>query len=160
MSCKKETSPTVKVTPRFSPAAKPAAVLSTPSMPLAPLLAPTGTPTPSSNPPWVLLSAEEGGGYEVLALDPEYCRRQVAYISMSLIGMLFPMNKPFPTRREPSQSVRFVCLRHALAYAWQSLKKENSIDGELSSDARSYHGGVMSEYSFQQRNVQQAPEPT
>ena len=48
MSCRKEMSPTTRVTPRLRPNAKPAALLSTPSMPLAPLLAATGAPSPDN----------------------------------------------------------------------------------------------------------------
>ena len=79
MSCRKDTSPTTSVTGRFKPAAKPAAVLSTPSMPLAPLLDPTGLLLPAAIYPCCLLTC---------------CH--AAYMSMSRIGMLLPMNKPFP----------------------------------------------------------------
>ena len=57
-SCRKVTSPTTRVTPRPRPSAKPAAVDSTPSMPLAPRLAATGAPRPATgyrareSPPW------------------------------------------------------------------------------------------------------------
>ena len=46
MSCRKEMSPTTRVTPRPRLKAKPAALLRTPSMPLAPRLAATGAPSP------------------------------------------------------------------------------------------------------------------
>ena len=46
MSCRNEMSPTSRVTPLLRPKANPAALLSTPSMPLAPLLAATGAPSP------------------------------------------------------------------------------------------------------------------
>jgi hypothetical protein len=47
MSWRNDRSPTTSVVPRPSPSAKPAAVDSTPSMPLAPRLAATGAPTPA-----------------------------------------------------------------------------------------------------------------
>ena len=46
MSCRKETSPTTSVAGLFRPKANPAALLITPSMPLAPRFAATGAPTP------------------------------------------------------------------------------------------------------------------
>ncbi|KAA6428877.1 MAG: hypothetical protein FRX49_00987 [Trebouxia sp. A1-2] len=61
------------------PAAKPAAVLRTPSIPLAPLLDPTATPTPTSKTPWHGLVLELwtlAGVYEVLAWAFEACRCQ------------------------------------------------------------------------------------
>jgi hypothetical protein len=102
MSCRKETSPTTRVVGLFRPAAKPAAVLSTPSMPLAPLLDPTETPTPTSKTPWHGLEPELwtlAGVYEVLAWAFEHCRCQVAYMSISRTGMLLPMNSPLPAKR-------------------------------------------------------------
>ena len=102
MSCRKETSPTIRVVGLFRPAAKPAAVLSTPSMPLAPLLDPTGTPTPTSKSPWHGLELELwtlAGVYEVLVWAFEHCRCQVAYMSISRTGMLLPMNSPLPAKQ-------------------------------------------------------------
>ena len=102
MSCRKETSPTIRVVGLFRPAAKPAAVLSTPSMPLAPLLDPTGTPTPTYKSPWHGLELELwtlAGVYEVLVWAFEHCRCQVAYMSISRTGMLLPMNSPLPAKQ-------------------------------------------------------------
>ncbi len=102
MSCRKETSPTTRVVGLFRPAAKPAAVLSTPSMPLAPLLDPTATPTPTSKTPWHGLELELwtfAGVYEGLAWAFEHCRCQVAYMSISRTGMLLPMNSPLPAKQ-------------------------------------------------------------
>ena len=96
MSCRNETSPTTKVVGLLKPAAKPAAVLSTPSIPRAPLLDPTGIPTPCCNLPW--LFAELAELYEVLASALDCCLCQVAYMSMSLMGMLLPMKSPLPVQ--------------------------------------------------------------
>lgn len=80
--------------------AHPAAVLSTPSMPLAPRFAATGAPTPAATAPWASSgSADPGPDPRPAAPLARGARRgAVAYMSMSRMGMLLPRNRASPAK--------------------------------------------------------------
>ena len=106
-------SPTTRVQPRPRPSAKPAAVDSTPSMPLAPRLAATGAPRPVGTaacrwggaPTPVPAAAAMDGSRTALSEEPSVpavgggCGAGVAgqaYMSRSRMGMLLPTKSASP----------------------------------------------------------------
>ena len=108
MSCRNEMSPTSRVTPLLRPKANPAALLSTPSIPLAPLLAATGAPSPEGTCIQTEFMLQVLHTF-VPMFQPTCCALSMQpAMSMALKRPFIPSKLPFQHRQRPGDDVLLV----------------------------------------------------